>query len=102
MIFRNMKPCSVSTENQKTSSNSTKPKWGGKFGGLSNSIDYGTNMHDHPDQQDANCIDEECKYQIVGRQICLGECTYVFNRVWKATLEGCNEQHKEGAEDHLH
>lgn len=60
-------------------------------------------MHDHPDQQDANCIDEECKYQIVGRQICLGECTYVFNRVWKATLDGCNEQHKEGPpDDHLH
>ena len=39
MIFRNMKPCSVSTENQKTSSNSTKPKWA-----EGNSVDFLTRL----------------------------------------------------------
>lgn len=36
-----------------------------------------------------------------GRQICLGECTFIFKRIWKATLDGCNHQ-AEGEGDHLH
>lgn len=90
-LYRNLEPKDQLQYYQTTSA-------GGRF---SNSIDYGTpNTQDH---QGENSVDEECKYQIVGRQLSLGECQYVFNRVWKATLDGCNEHHAgDGKDDHIH
>ena len=45
------------------------------------------NIHDHANQVNAHCTDENCEYQIRGRQLCLGECKFVFERVWKVTCE---------------
>jgi len=33
---------------------------------------------------------EKRKFMVRGRQICLGECNFIFKRIWKATLDGCN------------
>ena len=47
--------------------------------------DSNFNVHDHANQENAKCTDENCEYMIRGRQICLGECKFVFERVWKVT-----------------
>ena len=40
------------------------------------------------------------KYKVVGRPISLGECAFVFSRVWNTT---CTHHHEEGEEvDHVH
>jgi hypothetical protein len=51
-------------------------------------------VHDHANQENAKCTDENCEYQIRGRQICLGECKFVFERVWKVT---CANHKKDAA-----
>lgn len=39
------------------------------------------------------------KFKVVGRPISLGECQFIFKRIWAATLKACN--HKED-NDHYH
>jgi hypothetical protein len=48
-------------------------------------------VHDHAGAENVHCTEENCEYQIRGRQICLGECKFVFERVWRVT---CNN-HKD-------
>jgi len=45
----------------------------------------------------------EAPKKVQGRQISLGECKFIFNKIWKATVDCC-EKHpeKEQEEDHLH
>ena len=42
-----------------------------------------------------NCVDKHRKFKVVGRPISLGECQFVFERIWHATLKGCNDKEAE-------
>jgi hypothetical protein len=38
-----------------------------------------------------------------GRKISLGECKFIFDKIWKTTRDGCNEDtHENNHEDHIH
>ena len=54
-------------------------------------------VHDHAEGENIECTEDNCEYQIRGRQICLGECRFVFERVWKVTCAHHNAA-KEGEE----
>ncbi len=38
-----------------------------------------------------------------GRKISLGECKFIFDKIWKTTRDGCNEDtHENNHGDHIH
>jgi hypothetical protein len=57
--------------------------------------------HDHPDKENVSCDDANCEYVVRGRQICLGECEFIFKKVWKVTMDNCKHQGLDGG-DHVH
>ena len=53
------------------------------------SIRRNLSIHDHPDKANAECYNDDCEYMVKGRQICLGECRFIFQKVWKVTMDNC-------------
>lgn len=48
-------------------------------------------------------VEAKRKFTAKGRQISLGECEFVFKRLWKATVETCNAKHDHNeSSDHVH
>ena len=45
---------------------------------------------------------EKRDYKVRGRQISLGECKMIFEKVWRITMENCNHKEGEAVNDHIH
>ena len=47
-------------------------------------------------------LSQKESYLIRGRQICVGECKFIFDRIWKATIKCQTEGDGKDNEEHIH